>query len=135
MHNKKIGECVLLKNRMCGDHGCRNYLDRAHHGKRLESRRRGIESPDSEKSDFYQFPRMNVQKMMRLDRWLGVPACYVLTAIGRLFGRPDRASMAAPTPPAARTPLFPRKQVVHRFRVDPLLYRRSREFRIVVPES
>jgi hypothetical protein len=28
---------------------------------------------------------MNVQKMMQLDRWLGVPLCFAVTAVRALF--------------------------------------------------
>ena len=30
---------------------------------------------------------MNVQKMMQLDRWLGVPLCFAVTAVRALFPR------------------------------------------------
>jgi ADP-heptose:LPS heptosyltransferase len=33
-----------------------------------------------------QGDRMNVAKMRQLDRWLGVPACFVLTLVRKLFG-------------------------------------------------
>ena len=62
--------------------------------KRLESHWRGDESRGSEKADFSKIPRMNVQKMMRLDRWLGVPLCFAVTALRSVL--PTRKPVAQP---------------------------------------
>src|SRR5690349_15887246 len=36
-------------------------------------------------------PGMNVRKMMRIDRWLGVPLCFALTGLKSLFARRETA--------------------------------------------
>ena len=46
-----------------------------------------MESRRSEKTGLPEIPRMNVQKMMQLDRWLGVPLCFAVTAMRSLLPR------------------------------------------------